>query len=272
MEAANFLLSDLQRRLSNVVICAACLGALVVTAPSQERPMESQNLDELMERIKQGTFTPAMVNRIVQLQAVHAIPVLKQQFAANADTLSKQALASALVRLGDTDDTYWDFLVDHAKAAIESDAPFPGAFDSEGRLALGQLSPEFRAWAKSHDASPETASSVQVYALPVDLTFLAITGDPRGLALLRRCLASRNYFIQAVAAKGLAKLRDTNSVPDIIAACRSAPAQVAELIARALVFFEDARAQSAAETFITNKRVLAELRRLSREKGPAGVF
>jgi hypothetical protein len=272
MDAANVLFRFLKRRLSNAVICAVCFAALIPTTHSQERQTENQNVDELIERIRQGTFTPAMVNRIAQLRAVQAMPVLKQQFAVNGDTLTKQALASALVRLGDTDDTYWNFLVDHAKVAIESDAPFPGTFDSEGRLTLGQLSPEFRAWAKSHDASPERSSSVQVYALPVDLTFLAITGDPRGQELLRRGLSSRNYLIQAVAAKGLARLRDTNSVPEIIAACRNAPAQAAELIARALVFFDDARAQSAAETFITNKRVLAELRRLSREKGPAGVF
>lgn len=272
MEAANFSFRVFRWRLSNAVICAVCIAALGGTTHSQGRQPESQNVDDLIERIKQGTFTPATVNRIVQLRAVQAMPVLKQQFAVNPDTLTKQALASALVRLGDTEDVYWDFLVDHAKVAIENDAPFPIAFDTEGKLVPGQLSPEFLAWAKAHNMSPESASSVHVYALPVDLTFLAVTGDPRGLAWLKRGLSSRNYFIQAVAAKGLAKLRDTDSVPVIIAACRKAPAQVAELIARALVFFDDANAQSAAETFITNQQVLGELRRLSREKGPAGVF
>jgi hypothetical protein len=272
MKAANFSPRVLRWRLFKTVICAVCLVVLVGTTHSQERRPESQNVDDLIESIKQGTVTPATVNRIVQLRAVQAIPALKQQFAVNPDTLIKQALASGLVRLGDTDDVYWNFLVDRAKGAIESDAPFPSAFDTEGRLVRGQLSPEFVAWAKAHNKSPESASNVHVYALPVDLTFLAVTGDARGLALLRRALSSRNYLIQAVAAKGLAKLRDTNSIPEIISACRNAPAQVAELIARALVFFDDPRAQSAAETFITNRRVLGELRKLSREKGPDGVF
>jgi hypothetical protein len=272
MKAVNFSPRVYRWRLSRAITCAVCFVALVGTTHTQERRPESQNVDDLIESIKQGTFTPATVNRIVQLRAVQAIPVLKQQFAANADTLMKQALASGLVRLGDTEDVYWNFLVDHAKAAIESDAPFPSAFDTEGKLVRGQLSPEFVAWAKAHNMSPESASSVQAYALPVDLTFLAVTGDARGLPLLKRGLSSRNYFIQAVAAKGLAKLRDTNSVPEIIAACKNAPAQAAELIARALVFFDDPRAQSAAETFITNQRVLGELRKLSREKGPDGVF
>lgn len=271
MKAANFSFYVFGRLL-NAVICAVCFTTLIATIHSQERNSDSQNADNLIERIKQGTFTPAMVNRIVQLRAVQAIPVLKQQFVINPDTLTKQALASALVSLGDTEDVYWDFLVDHAKVVIETDAPFPIAFDTEGKLVPRQLSPEFLEWAKAHNLSPERASSVQVYALPVDLTFLAVTGDPRGLALLRRSLASRNYFIQAVAAKGLAKLQDTDSVPVIIAVCRKSPAQVAELIARALVFFEDARAQAAAETFISDRQLLDELRKLGREKGPAGVF
>lgn len=271
MEAANFSFRVL-RWLPNAVMCAVCFAVLVGTAHSQGRQPESQNVDDLIERVQQGTFTPATVNRIAQLRAVRAIPVLKQQFAVNADTLTKQGLASALVRLGNTEDVYWNFLVDHARVAIENDAPFPIAFDAEGRLVPRQLTPEFLAWANAHNLSPESASSAQVYALPVDLTFLAVTGDSRGLALLRRGLLSRNYFIQTVAAKGLARLQDTNSVSVIIAACIKAPAQAAELIARALVFFDDARAQAAAETFIKDRQVLDELRRLSQEKGPAGVF
>jgi hypothetical protein len=102
--------------------------------------------------------------------------------------------------------------------------------------------------------------------------FLARTGDARGLAMLRRGLSSRNDLIRALAAKGLALLEGRDSVPAIIAACGTAPAQAAELVARALVFFDDPRAQAAADTYIKDADVLRELRRLSRERGPAGVF
>ena len=258
--------------LSKVLVSAVCLVALTGTALSQGTQLESQNLDNLIAKVKQGQFTPATVNRIVQLRGVQAIPVLREQFSVHADTLTRQALASGLVRLGDSDQVYWDFLVDHARVAIESDAPFPIAFDSQGKLVPKQLSPEFVAWAKANNLQPESASSVHMYALPIDVTFLAVTGDARGLALLRKGLSSRNYLVQAVAAKGLAKLQDRDSVPAIIEACRKAPAQVSELIARALVFFDDVRATGASETFITDRQVLAELRRLSREKGPSGVF
>jgi hypothetical protein len=226
----------------------------------------------LIDQVRKGTFTPAMIDRLVKFGAVQANPVFQQQFAAATDIVAKQALASALVRLGNTDAQYWDFLVDRARVAAESAAPFPIAFDNEGKLIPRQLTADFIAWARSQNLSPEQASHDQVYALPVDLTFLAMTGDRRGLPLLRRALGSRNYLIQAVAAKGLARLQDTGSIPAIVEACRRAPARVAELIARALVFFNDPGARAASETFITNRDVLEELRRLSRERGPAGAF
>jgi hypothetical protein len=272
METVNRPSRALQRWVSIVVLCALCFILLVGTAYAQEKQPEVPNVDKLIENVRQGKFTPAMVNQIVQLRAVQAIPVLKEQFAANVEKLPKQVLASALVRLGAAEDSYWNFLVEQAKPAVENDAPFPIAFDDEGKLIPRQLSPEFVAWANAKNLSPEGASREQVNSLPVDVTFVAVTGDPRGRDLLRRGLSSRNYFIQSVAAKGLAKMRDKESIPLIIAACKKAPAQAAELLARALVFMEDAAAQAAAETYIKDRQVLGELRRLSREKGSAGVF
>jgi hypothetical protein len=220
MKTKSFPIRALRCWFSTAALGAVCLAALVGIAHAQERRPEPPNVDKLIESIRQGTFTPATVNQIVQLRAVQAIPILKEQFAANVEKLPKQVLASALVRLGVSEDVYWDFLVEQAKPALDSDAPFPIAFDDEGKLVPRQLSPEFVAWAKVRNISPESASREQVYGLPVDLTFLAVTGDTRGLALIRRGLTSRNYFIQAVAAKGLAKLRDTESIPAIIAACK----------------------------------------------------
>ncbi len=253
-----------------LAVCVATIGAL-----GQGRVEGGQaelTAEQLIDRVSKGSFTPAMVNRLAQLRTVQAIPVLRAQFAVVTDVVTRQALASALVRLGDGDARFWDFLVARATPAVESDAPFPLAFDAEGNAIPRQLAPDFIAWAASKKMPPAAASHEQIYELPVAVTFLAMTGDPRGLPLLRRALASRNYFIQAVGAKGLARLQDTSSVPAIIDACRNAPAQVAGLIARALVFFDDKRAQAAAERFITTRELLDELRRVSRERGPAGVF
>ena len=260
------------RWLGPLAACLATVAALGSHAPVEGAQADAQTSQQLIDQVRQGSFTPAMLNRLAQLRAVQAIPVLRQQFAAVTDVVTRQALASTLVRLGDDDARYWEFLVARATPAAASDAPFPLAFDAEGKAVPRQLTSEFVAWAAANKLTPADASHEQIYALPVDLTFLAMTGDPRGLPLLRRALTSRNYFIQAVAAKGLARLQDTSSVPAIIDASRNAPAQAAELIARALVFFDDPRAQAAAETFIPNREVLNELRRVSRERGPAGVF
>jgi HEAT repeat protein len=244
----------------------------VSSVNAEAMQFESKSVDALVDDVRKGSFTPATIDRLVKLGAVQATPVLQQQFSVATDVVIKQALASALVRLGRSDAQYWEFLVGRARLAAENDAPFPIAFDTEGKLIPRQLTPDFIAWARAKKLSPEQASYSQVYELPVDLTFLAMTGDGRGLPVLKRALGSRNYFIQAVAAKGLARLQDTSSIPQIIDVCRRAPAQVADLIARALVFFDDARARAASESFITNREILEELRRVRRERGAAGVF
>jgi hypothetical protein len=49
------------------------------------------------------------------------------------DPLLKAMIAAAIVRLGDKDDTYWDFLVKLAAPALESDAPEFMSYDSQGK-------------------------------------------------------------------------------------------------------------------------------------------
>lgn len=257
-------------RVQYVSILVVCVLGLTDRARAQSSgPQRNQNL---IEELRRGMLTPAGISRLVELGEVRAIPVLQQQFAVATDNALKAALASALVRFGRRDAEYWDFLADRARLATEVDAPFPIAFDAQGKLLPQQLDGDFIAWARARNLSPEQLSRDQVYTRPAELAFLAVTGDTRGIPLLRAALGSRNYLIQAVAAKGLARLQDTGSISAIIEACAKAPAQVSELIARALVFFDDDRARRAAEMFISNREVLQELRRLSRERGPTGVF
>ena len=72
---------------------------------------------------------------------------------------------------------------------------------------------------------------------------LARTGDPRGVPLLRRALASQSIFFQSVAAMGLAAARDHDSIGLILAACKRAPTEDdARFIATALLHFDDPEA------------------------------
>jgi HEAT repeat protein len=79
--------------------------------------------------------------------------------------------------------------------------------------------------------------------------FLAETGDPRAIPLLRRALVSPNFLIQVEGVQGLTDLQDKASIPFIIAACRNAPAELASALAGFLVEFDDPQTQSAAKEF-----------------------
>ena len=212
------------------------------------------------------------MNEIANAGAVQAIPVLEAQFNAADDPLLKRAVASALVRLGDRQQSYWDFLAVKANAAIDSDAPNISEFDSEGKFIRGRFSKRFLEWAKAHQVEPNAAAEAQLYEVPGEVLYLAITGDPRGLTILRRGLLNQNFVIQSASARGLALLRDKDSIPLIIDACERAPAEVAVVIAVALVFFDDVRALNAASKFILNRELLAAFQKLSREKGARGLF
>jgi HEAT repeat protein len=195
------------------------------------------------------------VEQAVQTHAVQAIPILKDRFVRTQSADDKVHIASALVRLGDKDNTYWDFLVRQAAPAIESDAPPIASYDSEGKLVPGD-SPEFVAWAKAHGVSLDAAKDAMI-SFPGNVMMLAVTGDPRGIPLLRRALSSSNVMIQIFAAKGLAQMKDKDSIPLIIAACQRAPAEAAAAIAQSLVYFDEPQAQSAADRYLPKESAKA---------------
>ncbi len=246
------------------------LSICIVTGPiySQVRGGGSAAVDSIIDKVREGKFSMADLYELVGARAVQAKPVLQAQFTIVNDPVLKGALASALVRLGDQQPIYWDFLAGKAKAAIDSDAPWVSDFDSAGNTIPRRLSARFLEWAKANQVNPNAAAEVQVYRLPGDVIFLAITGDSRGLTILRKGLVSQNYMIQANSARGLALLRDKDSIPLIIDACERAPSEMASVIALALVFFDDVNAQNSAARFILNKELLQELRKLRHEKGP----
>lgn len=226
----------------------------------------------------------SVVNQLASRGVREAVPLLKERFSALPNNTSgrsipedrfllKEQWASALVRFGDKDNQYWNYLVTQAKVVTENDVPFPIVFDSEGKgKGPGQYSPEFFAWVKSHGVSAETEAANQVYGMMLRLYPLAATGDSRGIPILEKALKSQNVFVQGIAAKGLARAGAVQSIPLIIEMCAKAIPSVADQIAESLVFFDAPRAKQAAERFVRNKAVLEELRGSYRKDGPAGLF
>jgi len=225
--------------------CALLTGG----AYSQEKRIQSEklaygvdraNVPEAIAKVKSGDFAAIHVDLIARAGAVEAIPDLKRQFVSVEDPLLKAKIASALVKMGEKDDTYWEYLVKLATRAVESEAP-------------DFTSPEFETWVKGRNLSPAETEE-QLSLLPGAVGLLGMTSDPRAVPLLRRALLSPNHLTETAAAMGLAELHDKESIPLIIEACKKAPPQTAEVIAESLVYFDDNSAQSAVDQYIPKDR------------------
>jgi hypothetical protein len=224
------------------------------------------NVPDAIAKVKSGDFLGVHVEMIVAARAVDAIPVLKDQFLRSQDSLDKAHIASALVRLGEKDDTYWEFLVTAATPEIDGEVPDLFSYDAQGRPALGAgPAPEMVAWAKSHGVSLERDPIEVMGSIMGPIKYLAMTGDRRAIPLLRRALLSPNYMIENQAALGLAEAQDVDSIPLIIMACKRAPAEPAGLIAISLIYFDDAKAQSAADRYVPK-----DMAKIYREARAAG--
>jgi hypothetical protein len=175
---------------------------------------------------------------------------LQNVFSQSQSTLTKCFIARKLIKLGNNDEVYWNYLAGVAREALDSDIPDWFAYDENGKAIKGKISPEFEAWAKAQKTSGGPWAEDQFYGPMLPLGLLASTGDPRAVPLLRSGLLARNYLIEAASAGGLAELRDKDSIPLIVEACKRAPADDAGAIAMALLQFNDPEAQDAAEPFL----------------------
>lgn len=201
-----------------------------------------------------------------------AIPALKEAFEKSAKKSERQRIASTLLVSGERDELFLDYLMHFARLAIESDMPFPFGFDSEGKIIPRKYSSEFLSWCKQNNIEPDVAAREALNILPVDVVFLAMARDPRAFDLLEKGLESKNYYIVARSAQGLARLEDSRAIKPIIEATRRLPSELAPLTAQALLVFNDPEAQTVAEEFIKDPGVLDSLRTQLREKGPKAIF
>ena len=216
-----------------------------------------------------GKASIYFVERLAQEGAVEAIPMLEQKFQKAEDTTDKAHIASALVRLGDKNPVYWDFLAQEAKQVVESGAPDFLNYDSQGK-ALEGPSPAFVAWAMAHNVSLGAAAQQQMYIAPAIIGLMGLTADPRAIPLLRQALSSPNHQVAIFAAQGLAQIQDQESISLIVDACRRAPAEAASEIARALVYFDTPQAQEAVNKYLPDKVATADRAARARGARPLG--
>lgn len=261
------------RLIGKLVRLTLCVGCLTIDAFAQTPPPQSAklaygvdraNVPDAVAKVKSGDFGPVHVDLLVRGGAVEAIPALQQQFTRVQDPILKAKIAAGLVRLGDKNEIYWDYLVSEANVALGSTAPDYTDYNAQGH-AVTQPSSEFEAWVNSTGVSPEKASEESLYYYPARIAILGWSRDPRAVTYLREGLSSRNYMIQIAAAKGLAEIGDQNSIPLIVEACRKAPSEVAAAIAESLVYFDDESAQAAVDRYIPKD--IAKVHRDARANG-----
>ena len=127
----------------------------------------------------------------------------------------KARVARALVDLGDKGDAYWDFLVQQAKLAIESDAPSSWCYSSTNCKEHSA----YVAWARAHNA-PEGSQAEMEFNWLLEERVQGVFGDPRGIPLLREALKSANINVAETGADGLTRAHDRDSIPLIVEACK----------------------------------------------------
>ena len=220
---------------------------------SQATPygLDKANVPDAINRVKSGDFFLSHLDLIARAHATEAIPALKDQFVRAQDPLLKQKIAAGLIRLGDRDDVYWDYLVKAAKAALDSDAPSFKEYDANGKY-VGGPSPAFEAWMKANHPTEnaEDAAEDSIYLQPATVTILAWADDSRAIPYLRQGMSSPNYMVQIASAQGLAELGDEASIPLIIAACQRAPKDVATVLGDTLVYFDTDAAKKAVDQYV----------------------
>jgi HEAT repeat protein len=196
------------------------------------------------------------VGKAAAKHPAETVAILKQNFVKTQDERHKAEIASALIGLGEKDDIYWDFLLRLETSLLEGEVSFAVKSDSQKKPVEGPIS--YEAWAKQDREFNEMLTFVDI---------VAETRDPRGVRLLRRALSSPDSETQNQAAYGLGRAQDKDSIPLIIDVCKSARPDLAAAIAsNALVYFDDPRAQSAVDQYLTKEQA-----KFAREEKADGV-
>jgi hypothetical protein len=177
----------------------------------------------------------------------------KVVLALTSDTATKQRIASILLSIGVKDQVYFDYLTDEAKKALahDHDAPWPLLYD-EQRLPKSE-NPALVEWCKAHGVGFWDMHNVEYYEVPAAWFYLAAAGTPRAYDLLIKGLHSQNPMIAGMAAWGLAKLQDHRAIGELIATGRQVPGEARACIVQSLVYFDDPKAQAAAEELMPEK-------------------
>ena len=201
----------------HVAVWCALLAGVGYGQTSQDQVDEilSPKVRSVIDSLKRGVYGPATQEQIAEAEAGQLVPILEVRFVTSQDAVVKARVARALVNLGDKGNAYWDFLVQQAKLAIESDAPSTRCFSPTN--CTGHSA--YVAWARVHNAPEDSQAEMELQWLLEERVQL-VFGDPRGISLLREALKSPNINVAETGADGLTRAHDKDSIPLIVEACK----------------------------------------------------
>jgi HEAT repeat protein len=226
------------------VWCALLIGVAYGQA-SQDQVEEvlSAKVRSVIDSLKQGAYGPVTQEQIAEAQTGQLVRILETRFVTSEDADVKARVARSLVDLGDKGNAYWDFLVQQAKLAIESDAPSTRCYSSTN--CTGHSA--YVAWARVHNA-PEDSQAEMALTWLLEERVQLVFGDPRGISLLREALKSPNINVVSTGADGLTRALDKDSIPLIVQACKRFHGEEVPLISHTLRrFMTDPDARAAAQ-------------------------
>jgi HEAT repeat protein len=249
-------------------LLALGLFTLSISVRDASQDQGKQKSDE--EKAKELLKDPQYALNDVLNHKPEAVARMVELFRLTNDSNLKQRAASILVRSGIEDPVYFDYLTREAQKSLDNDMPWPVLYDEDGNKksnTINTLNPEFLKWCKQHNRDPGETFYAAYYEIPVPWYHLGAAGDPRAYHLLIQGLHSQNPMIATWAAHGLALLRDSRSIDEIIAVARRAPLECRYSIAEALLYFPDEKARVGVDEIFVDKKVLAGIRAQVREKG-----
>ena len=243
LSAREFMLASAQETSGSLT------GAARVGVPhDSEAALNQIRLNEALKRIRLGNVLPSDLYFVVEAGRSEAISDLKKIFeSTTGDEAIKYQIASALIRLGDKGSVWWDFLVQGAADALNSDAPSPFGYDASGK-PMTEPSPDYVAWAKANKLTLEQADNMVVLN-STRLLALGQTRDRRAIPLLRQALSSSYFINRSFAIEALAQLQDAESIPFIVSALRRSRPKEASAMSFYLKEFKDPQAQAATKEF-----------------------
>lgn len=263
------------------MLALSCAGA-VPHAQSQEtakEPSDQQLTDTFTNKLpaeilkdyfSEPPYPIFAIRRLIDLGDPLVIPRLEQAFEKERRDPGREFLAAALVELGDSKATYYAYVSTRARCAVASTLPFPvrlGARMPPG-AAFPPVTRAFRVWVRQHNAELDDALWRAAFEAPGSVEALGEAADKRSQPLFLNGLKSQNILVAFAAALGLARMQDARSVKSIIAAAkRRRTPEERRMLAKALLYFSDPRAQQAAEHLIDDP---ALTRRWRQEVGRRG--